>query len=103
MADVPPALIAEHGAVSEQVARALAEGIRSRTRASVGVATTGIAGPTALPDGPDAGKPMGLVYVAVAGLGLQTEVRELTLTGDRERVRLWATQHALELVRRLLL
>ena len=103
MADVSSALLAERGAVSAPVARALAEGIRARTGASVGIATTGIAGPATIPDGPDAGKPVGLVYVAVSGLGQQTEVRELRLTGDRERIRLWATQHALELVRRLLL
>ncbi len=103
MADVPAALLAESGAVSETAARALAEGIRSRSGASVGIAITGLAGPSGAQAGPDQGKPVGLVYVAVAGLGTQTEVRELKLTGDRERIRLWATQHALELVRRLLL
>ena len=103
MADVSSTLLAEHGAVSGAIAAALAEGIRARTGASVGIATTGLAGPATLPEGPDAGKPVGLVYVAVAGLGQQTEVRELKLTGDRERIRLWTTQHALELVRRLLL
>lgn len=103
MADVPASLLAEHGAVSEPVARALAEGIRHRTGASVGVSTTGLAGPARASSGPDQGKPVGRVYIAVAGLGAQTEVRELTLTGDRERIRLWTTQHALELIRRLLL
>ena len=103
MTDVSAALLRSEGAVSEAAARALAEGVRSRTGASVGVATTGLAGPTGASSGPDQGKPVGLVYIAVAGLGTQTEVRELKLTGDRERIRLWTTQHALELVRRLLL
>jgi nicotinamide-nucleotide amidase len=103
MAGVPPELLASHGAISAPVAQALADGIRARAGASVGIATTGLAGPTGIPEGPDSGKPVGLVYVAVSGLGPQTEVRELNLTGDRERIRLWTTQHALELVRRLLL
>ena len=103
MADVSPALLESEGAVSEAAARALAEGIRTRTGASVGVSTTGLAGPGGASSGPDQGKPVGLVYIAVAGLGTQTEVRELKLIGDRERIRLWTTQHALELVRRLLL
>ena len=98
-ADVPPNLIADRGPVSEEVARSLAEGVRRRTGASLGVAVTGIAGPGPGAPGPDAGKPIGLVYLALASPD-RTELKELHLAGDRERIRWWASQHALELVRR---
>jgi nicotinamide-nucleotide amidase len=108
-ADVPEELVRTEGPVSEPVARAMAEGIRRRTGAAVGVGITGIAGPGPGAPGPDAEKPIGLVYVAlsfaddgVTGLG-ETRVTELNLTGDRERIRLWASQHALELLRKSLL
>jgi nicotinamide-nucleotide amidase len=94
---VPAALLEEKGAVSEEVARALAEGIRNVTGATLGLSITGIAGP-AIADGPDAGKPVGLVYIGLAD-GEDTQVKQLQLPGDRDRVRLWATQHALELLR----
>lgn len=100
-ADVPSELVATSGPVSEPVARALAEGIRARTGASLGVSITGIAGPTP-GTGPDATKPIGLVYIALADENA-TRVKELHLLGDRERIRWWATQHALELIRRTLL
>ena len=100
-ADVPAELVATHGPVSEPVARSLAEGIRARTGASLGVSITGIAGPTP-GTGPDAEKPIGLVYIALAD-GRDTRVKEIHLPGDRERIRWWATQHALELIRRTLL
>jgi nicotinamide-nucleotide amidase len=100
-ADVPAELVAAHGPVSEPVARALAEGIRHRTGSSLGVSITGIAGPT--PGiGPDAEKPIGLVYIGLAD-ERQTVVKELNLMGDRDRIRWWATQHALELIRLTLL
>ena len=104
-ADVPEELVRDQGPVSEPVARAMAEGIRRRTGASVGVGITGIAGPGPGAPGPDAAKPIGLVYVAIsfAGLSGGTSVTELHITGDRERVRFWASQHALELLRRSLL
>jgi nicotinamide-nucleotide amidase len=92
--------IQRHGAVSEEVARALAEGIRERTGCSLGLSITGIAGP-AIPEGPDAGKPVGLVYIGLAD-EQDTQVKKLQIVGDRERVRMWATQHALELLRRRL-
>lgn len=100
-ADVPADLVATAGPVSEPVARALAEGIRSRTGASLGIAITGIAGPTP-GTGPDADKPIGLVYIALAD-DKQTRVKELNLPGDRDRIRWWASQHALELIRLTLL
>ncbi|WP_263365080.1 competence/damage-inducible protein A [Edaphobacter bradus] len=100
-AGVPPDLVATHGAISEPVTRALAEGIRARTGASLGVAITGIAGPTR-GTGLDAEKPIGLVYIALAD-GHQTRIKQLNIVGDRDRIRLWASQHALELIRRALL
>jgi nicotinamide-nucleotide amidase len=96
-AGVPAELIAQHGAVSEQVARALAEGIRQRTGATIGLGVTGIAGPT----GATESKPVGLVHFAVAD-AQKTDVLERTFRGDRQRVREWAAHQALDLVRRKL-
>src|ERR1035437_2826975 len=103
-AEVPEEMVRTEGPVSEAVARAMAEGIRRKTGAADGVGITGIAGPGPGAPGPDADKPIGLVYVAIsfAGEG-KTKVVELNLTGDRERIRLWASQHALEQLRRSLL
>ena len=98
-ADVPAELVASHGPVSAEVAQALAEGIRRRTQASLGIAITGIAGPGPGAPGPDVIKPVGLVYIALADAH-HAEVKELHLLGDRERIRFWATQHALEIIRR---
>lgn len=95
LASVPAKLIEDNGAVSKPVAQALAEGIRTRTGASLGVGITGIAGPTGgTPD-----KPIGLVYVALAD-DRGTQVREFRFPGGRERIRLWASQAALEMIRR---
>jgi nicotinamide-nucleotide amidase len=104
-AEVPEEMVRDEGPVSEAVARAMAEGIRRRSGASVGVGITGIAGPGPGAPGPDAEKPIGLVYIAIsyAGLSGGTSVTELQITGDRERIRWWASQHALELLRRSLL
>jgi nicotinamide-nucleotide amidase len=98
LAGVPPLLIAEHGAVSGQVAAALAEGIRECSKATLGVGITGVAGP----GGGTEQKPVGLVFVAVAD-GVDTEVKERKFPGDRERIRHWATQQALDMVRRKLM
>ena len=97
-AGVPAELIAEHGAVSAEVAEALARGIRQRTGASIGVGITGIAGP----NGGSDEKPVGLVYIAVDSAS-KTESLECHFRGDRERIRLWASQQALDLVRRRLM
>ncbi|WP_353071015.1 competence/damage-inducible protein A [Tunturiibacter gelidiferens] len=97
-ADVPTELVATKGPVSSEVARALAEGIRTRTGASLGISITGIAGPGPGAPGPDADKPIGLVYIALAS-AQTTQVKELNLRGDREMIRWWASQHALELIR----
>jgi nicotinamide-nucleotide amidase len=103
-ADVPEDLVHTYGPVSEPVARAMAEGIRHRTGSVVGVGITGIAGPGP-GTGADEGKPIGLVYIALSfhDDGGVTRVTELNLTGDRERIRFWASQHALELLRKSLL
>jgi competence/damage-inducible protein CinA-like protein len=98
-ADVPAAMIAQHGAVSEPVAVALAEGIRSRTGAAFGVGITGIAGP----DGGTAEKPVGTVAVALAGEHMPARVRTLSLFGGRQLIRFQSTQAALDMVRRQLL
>ena len=97
-ADVPANLIAKHGAVSAEVAKALADGIRARTGATLGLGVTGIAGPTGATDS----KPVGLVYVAVSD-AQGTNAIDRTFRGDRERVREWAAQLALDLVRRRLM
>jgi PncC family amidohydrolase len=76
---VPEAVLAAHGAVSAQVAVAMAEGVRSRLGATLGVGVTGVAGP----DGGSDAKPVGLVYVAVAG-GAEPVVRRCLWPHDRE-------------------
>jgi len=98
LAGVPPQLIEKKGAVSAEVAGALAEGIRRRCKATIGVGVTGIAGPTG---GTDA-KPVGLVYHAVAD-GIKTDVIERKFPGDRERIRWFATRQALDMIRRKLM
>ncbi|WP_263356992.1 competence/damage-inducible protein A [Acidicapsa ligni] len=97
-AGVPPELIEAHGAVSAEVAEALAQGIRQRTGASLGVGITGIAGPS----GGTEEKPVGLVYIALSD-AQKTESLECNFRGDRDRIRLWASQQALDLVRRRLM
>ncbi len=97
-AGVPHRLIEEFGAVSRETAEALAEGIRTRTGATIGVAITGIAGPT----GGTEDKPVGLVYIAIDD-EKHSEVIEKRFGGDRERIRQWSTQQALDTVRRWLM
>ena len=97
--DVPPLMIAEHGAVSKPVAIALAEGIRKRCKATLGIGITGVAGPT----GGTAEKPVGLVFIALADSTGKTEVVERKFPGDRDRIRFYASQQALDMVRRKLI
>jgi nicotinamide-nucleotide amidase len=97
-AGVPAALIAQCGAVSGEVAAAMAEGIRKRCQATLGVGITGIAGPS----GGTPEKPVGLVYHALASEG-GTDVVEKKFPGDRQRVRWFAAQQALDMVRRKLM
>ena len=95
---VPPRLIDTYGAVSADVAEVMARGIRHRTGASMGVGITGIAGP----NGGTEEKPVGLVYIAIS-YGSKTESMECHFRGDRNRIRLWASQQALDLIRRRLM
>ena len=97
-ADVPQDLIDVYGAVSEPVAKALAEGIRQRCGTTLGLGITGVAGPT----GGTAEKPVGLVFHALAGEN-GTEVVKRNFPGDRDRVRWFASQQALDMVRRKLM
>ncbi len=95
---VDPLVIENQGAVSEEVARAMAAGARRAAGSDLGLAITGIAGPTgATPD-----KPLGLVFVALSG-ALGDRLRRLRFPGGRERVRFQACQAALEMLRRGLL
>lgn len=95
---VDPVVIERLGAVSEPVARAMAEGVRTRYKSDWGVGITGIAGP----GGGSAEKPVGTVHLAVAGPG-GTEHLEARFPGDRERVRRFSAQVVLEMLRRMLL
>jgi nicotinamide-nucleotide amidase len=92
---VPAEMIAAKGAVSSEVAIALADGIRKRTGATVGLGITGVAGPTG--GSPD--KPVGLVHIAIADERSARE-RKFQFPGDRERIRNFATLNALDMVRR---
>lgn len=94
---VPADLIARVGAVSEEVARAMASGVRTRFGTDIGVALTGVAGP----DGGTPEKPVGLVHAALDVQGA-VQHRRLTLPGDRALVRELAVKSALDLVRRAL-
>jgi len=95
---VPQVLIDQHGAVSEPVAIAMAEGVRASARVDLGVGVTGIAGPS----GGAANKPVGTVAIAVALSG-STRSQQFRFVGDRERVKRQASQAALDMVRRELL
>ena len=87
---VDPALIARHGAVSEEVARAMAEGALARSPACCSVAVTGIAGP----GGATPGKPVGTVWLAIGLRGLPTHAERLQLSGDRATVREQTVRHS---------
>ena len=87
---VRDSVIASHGAVSEETARAMAEGVRSRLGATYGIGITGIAGP----GGGTETKPVGLVYAAIAS-PTESQVFRLQYRGSREQIRLRAAKHAL--------
>jgi nicotinamide-nucleotide amidase len=100
---IDPALIEKHGAVSEEVARAMAQCARARSGAAYAISTTGEAGPES-----STGVPVGTVYVGIAGPGLAAhngavEARRFNLPGDRNRIRMFAAQGALDYLRRRLL
>lgn len=89
---IPGSLIAKHGPVSIEVAKAMAEGIRKRFKTDIGIATTGCAGPDPQPPAP-----VGLVYVAAASIK-GTEFKELHLQGSRQEIREKAAQAAIGLL-----
>lgn len=95
---VSEASLAEHGAVSEQVVRQMAEGVREHLSSSIGIGITGVAGP----GGGTPEKPVGTVWVATA-FPSATHARLLRLIGDRDEIRRRATQASLEMVRRALI
>ncbi|WP_213450991.1 CinA family protein [Rhizomonospora bruguierae] len=92
LAGVPEPLLAARGPVDPEVAAALAAGGRERLGADWALATTGVAGPE-----PQAGKPVGLVYLAVAGPGVG-QIRELRLPGGRPAIRVAAVRAAIALL-----
>ena len=96
LADVPPQLIASHGAVSSVVAGALARGARTRLRAKIGLGITGIAGPS----GATPGKPVGLAYVALDSEA-RSAVKKFVWTFDRAGNRLASVGAALDLLEEL--
>jgi nicotinamide-nucleotide amidase len=98
LAGVPADMIERHGAVSREVAAALAESIRYRCDATLGVGITGVAGP----NGGTPEKPVGLVFHALAS-STGTEVIERNFPGDRKRIRSFATTLALDMVRKKLM
>ena len=91
---ISDSLMAEHGAVSEEVARAMAEGIRSRAGTSVGIGVTGVAGP----GGGTPEKPVGTVAIAIVAGG-DARVRTFQFIGDREQVKYQSAQAALNMLR----
>jgi nicotinamide-nucleotide amidase len=96
---VPPDLIARHGAVSREVAAAMARGIRQRAAVSVGLSVTGIAGP----GGGTETKPVGLVYVGLDGREPDIVTKEFRFHGDRTVIKQRSSQAALDLLRRWLI
>jgi nicotinamide-nucleotide amidase len=98
LAGVPAELIAAHGAVSEPVAMAMAQGIRERAGSTVGIGISGIAGP----GGATPGKPVGTVVIAMAGPGELARARTFSFPGGRLMVKFQAAQAALDMIRRTL-
>ncbi len=95
---VPRTVLAEHGAVSEQVTRAMAQGALARSRADIAISVTGIAGP----GGASADKPVGLVWFGVAQRAAGLHSEKVIFPGDRTAVREATVARAFALIRRLL-
>jgi nicotinamide-nucleotide amidase len=98
MVGVPPAMLAAYGAVSEPVARQMAEGARDGAGADIAISCTGIAGP----GGGSAAKPVGLVFIGCAMRGTVTRVERHVFPGDRMAVRAATVAAAFALIRRTL-
>jgi nicotinamide-nucleotide amidase len=98
MLGVPAELIAQHGAVSREVAAAMAYGIRTRANVSVGLSVTGIAGP----GGGTEAKPVGLVYIGLDDGTGRPITQEFRFHGDRTVIKQRSSQAALDLLRRWL-
>ena len=96
---VLPETILRYGAVSEEVGCEMAERVRAQTRATYGIATTGVAGPT----GGTADKPVGTVFVALAKQAERTRCERFFFPNDRETFKELVAQHAFDLLRRQLL
>lgn len=96
---VPEAVLAKHGAVSDEVAGAMAVGAIAKSGATLAVAVTGIAGP----GGGTAEKPVGLVYIAVVRAGGKVYVKQHHFSGDRKAVRLASVDAALDMMADLIL
>ncbi len=95
---IDPRMIEQHGAVSEQVARVMADGARKRAKSTYALATTGIAGPS----GGSEEKSVGTVYVALAS-GEEIKVKKLFFPSDRETFKQLVAQAAFEMLRRRLI
>ncbi len=96
--DVPKVVLTRHGAVSPEVAAAMARGVRERSKTDVGLSVTGIAGP----GGSTAQKPIGLVYVGFDAKGMGALAKEFRFHGPRDTIKLRASQAALNLLRQWL-
>ncbi|AGC42806.1 competence/damage-inducible protein CinA [Myxococcus stipitatus DSM 14675] len=96
---VPPEVLERHTAVSSQTAAAMAEGVRAACGTTYGLSVTGYAGP----GGGTPDDPVGTVYCALAGPDMATRCERMSFSGDRERVRLFAASHTLEMLRQHLL
>ena len=94
---VAPDVIMQHGVVSSAVALAMAAGVRARTGSDWSISTTGVAGP-----GPSGGVPAGRVWIAVSGPNLLNFSEELSLSGDRDQVRMATIARALAAFTRIL-
>jgi nicotinamide-nucleotide amidase len=95
MIGVPMALIESHGAVSEQVAAAMADGALARSRAAIAVSVTGVAGPS----GGNADKPVGLVWFGLARTGARAITERRLFPGDRTAIRAATVDHAFAMIR----
>ena len=91
---IPPAYLQKHGAVSSQVARKMAEGVRKAFRTTFGLSTTGVAGPA----GGTKKTPVGLVFMALSD-GKRSWVKKETFRGTRLQIKQLATQRCLEFLR----